>query len=284
MLIKKTLGLSLDELGITLVNIRSTGFENIALLFHDDRIRKKCSIITDLDAHFYDITAIAGGISADEKRKDKARRSEVSGALRKTALDTLCQGNDWLQPYYADHTFEVDFIKVGNQNTLKSVIGNVYTDANTISDSNTELSSSNIAISGLRALKMANYKKKGWFAITLSEKIEFNVSIPKYILNAVIFSHGAFTPNTLEKIINYRFMAIKEYVLKGREYVATLDSTTQASHISQWQSHLSFVDAGISTFTPKWLSYLSSCADIQTIKVAFMNDIPCLANEMLEGI
>lgn len=283
-LIKKALGLSLDELGISLVNIRSTGFENIALLFHDDRIRKKCSIITDLDAHFYDITAIEGGVAADEKRKDKARGSEVSGALRKIALDSLCQGNDWLHPYYADHTFEVDFIKVGNQNTLKSVVGDVYTDANKISESNTELSSSDIATSGLRALKMANYKKKGWFAITLSEKIKFNVIVPKYIINAVLFSHGEFTPCTLEKIIDYRFKAIKAYVLKGREYVATLDSTTQATHISQWQSHLNFVDASIAAFAPKWLSYLSNRADIQAIRVEFINDISCLANEILEGL
>ena len=41
-MIKKILGFSLDELGISLINIRSTGFENIALLFHSDRIKRKC--------------------------------------------------------------------------------------------------------------------------------------------------------------------------------------------------------------------------------------------------
>lgn len=53
-LLKKVLGLSLDEIGITLVNIRSTGFENIAMLFDNKRIKKRCSIITDLDKAFFD--------------------------------------------------------------------------------------------------------------------------------------------------------------------------------------------------------------------------------------
>lgn len=48
-MVKQTLGVSLDELGISIINIRSTGFENLAQLFHNQRIKKKCAIITDLD-------------------------------------------------------------------------------------------------------------------------------------------------------------------------------------------------------------------------------------------
>jgi len=53
-LIKKVFGVSLDELGVSLINIRSTGFENVAVLFHDQRIRKRCAIVTDLDDAFID--------------------------------------------------------------------------------------------------------------------------------------------------------------------------------------------------------------------------------------
>jgi putative ATP-dependent endonuclease of OLD family len=283
-LIKQTLGLSLDELGISLVNIRSTGFENIALLFHDDRIRKKCGIITDLDARFYDINDAAGDIPAVVKRKSKARGSEESGALRKTALDALCQGNNWLHPYYAEHTFEVDFIKSGNQETLKSVVGNIYTDPVTVVTSNAELSSTDIAVSGQRALAMANYKKKGWFALTLAEKIQFNVSIPKYIIDAVIFSHGEINPNTLEKIIDYRFNAIIDYAHKKREYVATLNAMSQAPLINQWIVHLDYMDAQIEIFRPKWESHLIHRADIQGVKAMFINDIPGMGSKILEGL
>ena len=44
-MIKQVLGLSLDELGISLINIRSTGFENVAVLFHDQRIQKNCACL-----------------------------------------------------------------------------------------------------------------------------------------------------------------------------------------------------------------------------------------------
>ena len=43
-MVKQTLGVSLDELGISIINIRSTGFENLAQLFHNQRIKKKCAI------------------------------------------------------------------------------------------------------------------------------------------------------------------------------------------------------------------------------------------------
>ncbi|MBW4968630.1 ATP-dependent endonuclease, partial [Pseudoalteromonas sp. CR1] len=46
---KKVFGISLDEIGISLVNIGSTGFKNVARLFHKDRIQKNCAILTDLD-------------------------------------------------------------------------------------------------------------------------------------------------------------------------------------------------------------------------------------------
>lgn len=70
-LIKNVLGVSLDELGISLINIRSTGFQNVAVLFDDARIRKRCSIVTDLDKSIIDTTPAAG----DSKGCSGARAS-----------------------------------------------------------------------------------------------------------------------------------------------------------------------------------------------------------------
>lgn len=47
--IVKLFGINLDELGIGLINVGSTSFEYIASLFDDDRIQRKCAIVTDLD-------------------------------------------------------------------------------------------------------------------------------------------------------------------------------------------------------------------------------------------
>ena len=48
-IIRKGLGISLDEIGIGLINIGSTAFEYIASLFHNERLQRYCAIITDMD-------------------------------------------------------------------------------------------------------------------------------------------------------------------------------------------------------------------------------------------
>lgn len=171
-LIKKVFGVSLDELGISLINIRSTGFENIAKIFHDDRIRRNCSIITDLD------TAI----------NEEGKRAEEKGKNRKIRIDEFCKENDWVEPFYADHTFEIDFISTGNAYEVKKVIKEIYTDPNTIQKSGEELDSGDVKIYGKRVLTMANNTGKGWFAIMLGKYIEPNTYIPSYILDAVVFA------------------------------------------------------------------------------------------------
>lgn len=50
-LVKKVLGVSLDEMGIGLINIGSVGFENVACVFDESRLQRKCSIVTDLDTY-----------------------------------------------------------------------------------------------------------------------------------------------------------------------------------------------------------------------------------------
>ncbi|MFT6653738.1 MAG: putative ATP-dependent endonuclease of OLD family [Marinomonas primoryensis] len=98
-LLKKVLGLSLDEIGITLVNIRSTGFENIAMLFDNQRIKKRCSIITDLDKAFFDTTTLPTDSDLDKKKKEKAHGSQEAGLARKVRLDGFCQDNPWISTF-----------------------------------------------------------------------------------------------------------------------------------------------------------------------------------------
>lgn len=76
-LFKKVLGLSLDELGVSLINIRSTGFQNIAVLFHDIQIKKRCRSITDFDAAFIDTTVQPTDLPAVAKYKADCLASQV---------------------------------------------------------------------------------------------------------------------------------------------------------------------------------------------------------------
>lgn len=202
-LVKKVLGVSLDELGVSLINIRSTGFENVAVLFHDIRIRKRCSIITDLDAAFIDTSPDSSDTKAVEKAK-KALGSQAAGISRKVKFDEFCKGNPWVETFFAPHTFEVDFVAVGNSTKVIAVLNEVYTDAQTIITSTSELESPNIAAFGSRVLAMANYAGKGWFAILLGKVIDHHTIIPDYILKAIFFAYGPISKAVAFNILSYR--------------------------------------------------------------------------------
>jgi len=279
-LIKKVLGISLDELGISLVNIRSTGFENIALLFHDDRIRKKCSIITDLDDTFFDTVEDDGDSDKIKAAKKKARGSKGSGRSRKTALDDFCNGNSWLSPFYAPHTFEVDFIAAGNSSRFVSVLTDVYVDVPTIDKSRTELESGDIAIFGKRALTMANHSGKGWFAIILGKDIEHDTTIPDYIIEAVLFAHGKLSHDVVIKMLDYRINSIKDYSLRMRDMV-TNTTSQESKWYSDWEGHLSALETGINNFKPKLKLFSTGELGFSSVKTEMIN---CLPNDEINSV
>jgi putative ATP-dependent endonuclease of the OLD family len=201
---KEVLGLSLDELGVSLINIRSTGFRNVAILFHNERIRKRCAIITDLDAPFIDTTPNALDDEQTKTAKARASSSHASGLARQTILTAFVSGNAWVTAHYAPHTFEVDLLAAGNAAKFIKVAPNVYTDPATITASQTELASRDIAISGTRALRMANHVGKGWFAVILGKAIDPHTAIPDYILAALFTAHQPVSRGIFCAIASYR--------------------------------------------------------------------------------
>ncbi|WP_282876556.1 ATP-dependent nuclease [Pseudomonas peli] len=203
-LFKKVLGLSLDELGISLINIRSTGFKNVATLFHDLRIRKRCSIITDLDAVFIDTTSVVGDSLAEASFKAKCAASQVVGAARKLDLDIFAAGNAWLSVHYAAHTFEVDFIAAGNGAVVQRVVPSVYSQVATIATAEAELISGDKARYGRRVLTMAANQGKGWFAILLGQYIDHKTILPVYIHEAIFFARQSLTTELFFNIFDYR--------------------------------------------------------------------------------
>lgn len=283
-LFKKSTGISLDEMGISLVNIRSTGFENIAMLFNDERIRKRCSIITDLDSAFFDTEIQEQDSKALKKKKRKAKGSEESGANRKLILDEFSDNNPWLSPFYAEHTFEVDFIKSSNSVYLKNIVEDVYVDPATKIKAKEELSNADIAISGMRALTMANHQGKGWFAITLGKAINFKVVIPEYILEAIRFAHGEFDPVLIFKILSYQFNSIKEHVAEGKKHMEKADADGDMVLKERCEAYLLPLETGIEVFAPKWDVFDSATDDINEIKASFIADFPTENHHLLERI
>lgn len=209
-LVKANLGISLDELGISLINIRSTGFENVACVFHNSRIRRRCAIITDLDQAIGETLIYTSDVESIKKHKRKMAASEKSGAARKILLDNYINGNEFLYASYAEHTFEIDFIKAGNAYEVKQSVEKVYSDSSTIVKAKKEISSKDIAVYGKRVLTMAKGQGKGWFAITLSDFIDDYTVIPPYIENALLFVKHDLSDTLKLRILKHRIKSASD--------------------------------------------------------------------------
>ncbi len=216
-LISKVFGVSLDEIGISLVNIGSTGFENIAVLFNDNRLRKKCSILTDLDASILDLPEDEND---DTKEQTACRNSQESGAARKIRLDAFCKDNQWVKPFYAKNTFEVDFLDEGNAHEVKLVVKKKYTQEASITRISQKLDSSEISVAGSEILRLADKFGKGWFAIMVSDEVTHLTTIPPYITQAIAFAAKNMSPNIMLQMMRYRLgkLNLEDYSGSTRDY------------------------------------------------------------------
>lgn len=222
-LIKAVLGISLDELGISLINVRSTGFENLARLFHVDRIRKSCSIVTDRDAMFFPTAPDAADSEGEAKVKVDAIASAQDGIQREARLNAFCAGNPFVRTFYAPHTFEVDFIAAGNSRVFVKALPEIYVQAAAIARVRAELENPDLSVSGRAALSLAKKEGKGWFAIRLAKHIDPHVHIPGYLIDAVLFAHGTPVPAVICKILNHRKKWYLDNRLMDEAWFAPLD-------------------------------------------------------------
>jgi len=201
-LIKKVVGVTLDELGISLINIRSTGFKNIACLFEKTRIKKRCSIITDLDASIMN-NRVADKDDGLQEYADKCKRSEKAGNERKAILDEFTKDNEFTKVFFANYTFEVDFLIAGNFNELNLVGEQIYSQKAKIEEAKTDILSKEIHVCGKKVLDMANKEGKGWFSILLAEKVTPETKISSYVLEAVLFACGTLCKEVVLDIVRY---------------------------------------------------------------------------------
>jgi len=200
-MVKMAFGVSLDEIGVSLVNIGSTGFQNVAIIFNDIRIKKKCSIITDLDTS---ILALPVDKEEDTVEQRKCRNSQISSADRKVKLDAFCSGNTWVVPFYGEHTFEVEFVKAGNDYEIQQVVNNEYKRQADKDKINALLADSKVEIYGKEVLRLAESFGKGWFALMITEYVDHITTIPTYILKAIVNASPHINEKTLFVMAKYR--------------------------------------------------------------------------------
>lgn len=214
-LIKNIFGVSLDELGIGLVNIGSVGFENIASIFAPERLRRRCAIVTDLD------TKMEGA----EKSKENAAQK---GKSRQEKLNNLFSTNPWVSMFYAPYTFEVDFASYEkNRKYIKETIESHYIQKATIKKHKE-------AMEGTESerydsvLTLAKSIGKGWYATLLASKVDCCAVIPEYILNAIVFaSQDVMDNNILWKMFCYRLNGYDESDFKELRESISLSVTVE---------------------------------------------------------
>ncbi len=255
MIVKEVLGTSLDELGVSLVNVGSTGFENIANIFNEERVKKRCAIITDLDQSIIDTTPAEADSDKLKAYKEALARSQASGLARRTILEAYTLGNEWVSPFFGQHTFEVELLGAGNKNLVTSVLSSIYETEAKIRSATTELASTDIGISGKRVLQMANNAGKGWFAILLSEKVDKDTVIPSYIMRALAFTISGIKNNVWVNIFKHRLN------------ILTHDAGVDQARIEEFQSQLNL--------------YQSNSLDFDTLKLSYIDKFP---NEQLNKL
>lgn len=201
-LIKSVFGVSLDELGISLISMDSAFFEYISTLFHKDRIRRNCAIVTDLDRSF---VPLPENPEEDNEEQKSFRASQVSGEDRRNKLDKHVIGNKYLSVFYAENTFEVDFIGTDNSVEVIGALSKIYKRSSDIEQSIIKLDSNNLETYGREILRLANKEGKGWFALLLSEEVSSNTYIPQYIKRAIAHAcNHKLDEAILMKICRYR--------------------------------------------------------------------------------
>jgi predicted ATP-dependent endonuclease of OLD family len=211
-LVKKVFGVSLDELGISIINIGSTGFENIAQLFHEDRVQRNCSILTDNDLS---IVELHDSLIDDSDYKKSCRQSEISGKARKEKLDIYCKNNKFLKPCYAKHTFEVDFLLANNSYEIIATVNKAYKVEADKKRIEKLIGSENVAIAGKEVLRLAEKFGKGWFAIMVSENVDHITIIPNYILEAISFACPRLNNSSFISIAKYRLRKLNKKHFEG---------------------------------------------------------------------
>jgi putative ATP-dependent endonuclease of OLD family len=190
-LVKNVMGVSLDELGIGLINIGSVAFENVACIFHEERLKRNCAIITDMDK------VVEGAEKCSENAAKKGRG-------RKEKLNRMFGENIYVEMFYAPHTLEVDFANIKENNVfIKEVINLHYKDNHTIEKHIKNLSGSN-NLKYDTVLTLAKSMGKGWYATVLASTVSSAAVIPTYILRAINFaSKDIINHDIILKMVKY---------------------------------------------------------------------------------
>ncbi len=200
-MIRAVFGLSPDEMGLSVIAMDSAFFEHVAVVFHNDRIRRRCAIVTDLDLS---LDELPENPQDDDKGQKHARASQKAGEKRRQSLESYTQDNSWVCAFYSEHTFEVDFVAANNEWEAQETVDTIYKKLESRDRLKASLESDDLSVSGNAILKLAKKAGKGWFALLLSEKLHSDTFIPEYILRAIAFAADGLSVDAIKRMGLFR--------------------------------------------------------------------------------
>ncbi|MBQ8726869.1 MAG: AAA family ATPase [Oscillospiraceae bacterium] len=198
-LVKKVLGVSLDEIGIGLINIGSVAFENVACIFDEERLQRRCAIVTDLDA------MVKGAKKSSEK-------ASLLGEARRKKITSLFASNQYVEAFYSEYTLEIDFANIKeNREIICEIVNENYKQEVAKETHKKAIQTGTNADRYDSVHTVVNNISKGWYATLLASKISINNVIPEYIIDAIAFaSKDIMSVKILWKIISYSLAKHKE--------------------------------------------------------------------------
>ena len=201
-MLRAAFGISPDEMGFSVISMDCAFFENVAIIFSEERLRRPCAILTDLDKALIKLPDNPEDDNADERH---ARAAAESGKLRCKRLSDLANGNPWVKPFFVRYTFEVDFIHAANQREVVQTLDHIYEQAESKARSKERLESDDKRASGTEVLRLAQKVGKGWFALLLADNLCPRTYFPQQILRAIAFACSrSITDATLKQIAQFR--------------------------------------------------------------------------------
>lgn len=199
-ILKLKYNLDLNAYGISIISIDGCFFDNISLLFHKDRLKRKCSILTD-----------------EDRKINNEERNQKEQNLRIEKLQNLHQNNEYVNVFTNMYTFEIELYSKNIELFIE------YLKENDIYRRDFEKMISelrgNKEIIYNRILKVAKQVGKGWLALNfiewLSQKEKDIIKkfvIPDYIIDALkfLFSSGNYSLSTYEQIIKRYCLLMEE--------------------------------------------------------------------------
>lgn len=164
----------LSKVGISLISVDCSYFTGISRLFHEERIQKFISVITDQDKD-YDQTML------NKEEKAKKRIAE---------LFKVNKNNKYVNISHSEYTFEIDFYRE-NIKLLKQFAkdNKIYKNEKLLN----ELDSMDITVCFSRIMKICDNMGKGWLAFKFGKWLEEDqkyvneLKIPNYIHEATSF-------------------------------------------------------------------------------------------------